>query len=87
MLTRDNNIVRIEGNWDAPVNDGVLCKVGRFLPLTIKRERLITPLVRKDGKLKAATWDEALEAVASHLKPLAGKMAALPSSRLSSESL
>jgi hypothetical protein len=26
-------IVRIEGNWDAPVNGGVICKVGRFLPL------------------------------------------------------
>ena len=91
VLTRDNNIVRIEGNWDAPVNNGVLCKVGRFLPLEEKRERIATPMVRKDGKLKAATWDEALDVVASHLKPLAGKngsgVAALASTRLSSEAL
>jgi formate dehydrogenase major subunit len=87
VLTRDNNLVRIEGAWDAPVNKGITCKVGRFLPMTDERERLTTPLVRKNGSLKAATWDEALEAVASHLKPLAGKIAALTSTRLSAESL
>jgi len=91
VLTRDNNIVRIEGNWDAPVNNGVLCKVGRFLPLDENRERIVTPMVRKDGKLKAATWDEALDVVANHLKPLSGKngngVAALASTRLSSEAL
>jgi formate dehydrogenase major subunit len=83
--------VRIEGNWDAPVNDGVLCKVGRFLPLEENRQRIATPLVRKDGKLKAATWDEALDVVAGHLKPLSGKngsgVAALASTRLSAEAL
>ncbi|HMD89862.1 MAG TPA: molybdopterin-dependent oxidoreductase [Anaerolineaceae bacterium] len=91
VLTRDNNIVRIEGNWDAPVNDGVLCNVGRFQPMEEKRERIVTPMVRKDGKLKAATWDEALDVVATHLKPLAGKngggVAALASTRLPSEAL
>ncbi|HTX78661.1 MAG TPA: molybdopterin-dependent oxidoreductase [Longilinea sp.] len=87
VLTRDNNLVRIEGAWDAPVNKGITCKVGRFLPLADERERLTTPLVRKNGALKAATWDEALEAIASHLKPLAGKIAALTSTRLSAESL
>jgi formate dehydrogenase major subunit len=87
VLTRDNNLVRIEGAWDAPVNQGITCKVGRFYPMADDRERLTTPMVRKNGSLKAATWDEALEAVASHLKPLAGKIAALTSSRLSAESL
>jgi len=91
VLTRDNAIVRIEGNWDAPVNGGVICKVGRFEPMYEERERLTTPLVRKDGKLVAATWKEALSAAASHLKPLAGKngsgVAALASTRLPAESL
>jgi formate dehydrogenase major subunit len=91
VLTRDNQIVRIEGNWDAPVNGGVICKVGRFLPLDEERERLTTPLVRKDGKLIAATWQDALAAVANQFKPLAGNngsgVAALASTRLSAESL
>ena len=59
MIVRDNHLVRIEGDWEAPVNSGLLCEVGRFTPLDDQRERIVTPLVRKDGALKAATWDEA----------------------------
>jgi formate dehydrogenase major subunit len=91
VLTRDNQIVRIEGNWEAPVNGGVICKVGRFLPMYEERERLTTPLVRKDGKLVAATWQEALTVATNQLKPLAGMngsgVAALASTRLPAESL
>ncbi len=89
VLTRDNSIVRIEGNWNATVNGGVLCKVGRFEQQDDERERVTTPLVRKDGKLVAATWEEALAAAANGLKPLAGKngVAALASTRLPAESL
>jgi formate dehydrogenase major subunit len=72
-LTRNNNLVRIEGDWDAEVNGGVLCEVGRFDPMKVDCERIATPLIRKNGALKAATWDEALSAIASELKPLAGK--------------
>jgi len=91
MVVRDNNLFRITGDWDAPVNGGVLCEVGRFLPLEEDRERVLTPMVRKNGSLKAATWDEALQAVADKLKPLVGKngynVAALASTRLPAEGL
>lgn len=73
VLTRDNALVRIEGDWDGAVNGGVLCEVGRFEPMKAKCERIATPLVRKNGALKAATWDEALTAIATQLKPLSGK--------------
>ena len=76
VLTRDNRLVRIEGDWDAPVNNGVICEVGRFHPMEEDRERLVTPLVRKDGSLKAATWDEALSAAAKQLAKQKGKSAA-----------
>jgi predicted molibdopterin-dependent oxidoreductase YjgC len=69
----------------------VICKTGRFVPVTEERERVLTPLVRKNGSLKAATWDEALDTISSHLKPLAGKktggIAAVASTRLSAEAL
>ncbi len=91
MIVRDNRLVRIEGDWDAPVNDGLLCQIGRFTPMKETRERLLTPLVRKDGALKAATWDEALGAIADKLKPLAGQngagIAAVTSPRLTAEAL
>jgi formate dehydrogenase major subunit len=91
MIVRDNRLLRIEGDWDAPVNQGVLCKIGRFEPLTDQGERIITPLVRKNGSLKAATWDEALGLVISRLKSLQGRnsdgVAALASTRLPAEVL
>ncbi|MBI9048405.1 MAG: molybdopterin-dependent oxidoreductase [Anaerolineaceae bacterium] len=88
---RDNNLIKINGDWDNEINDGVICKVGRFLPITEDRERIVTPLVRKDGKLKAATWDEAINTVAEKMKGLVGKngsgVAAAASTRLTAESL
>ncbi len=90
VLTRNNSLVRIEGDWDASVNEGVLCEIGRFKPMDVNCERLATPLVRKNGSLKAATWDEALDAIAAELKPLSGKadgIAALISTRQPAEAL
>lgn len=91
VLTRDNRLVRVLGRWDAPVNEGVLCKQGRFVPLEEDRKRITTPMVRKDGKLEPATWAEALNTVAAGLKPLAGQgkggVAAVASPRLPIESL
>lgn len=91
MIVRDNRLLRIDGDWEAPVNEGLLCKIGRFLPLDEERSRITTPLVRKNGTLKAATWEEALRTVADKLKPLAGQngsgVAALASTRLPAEAL
>ena len=91
VLTRNNSLVRIEGDWDGAVNGGLICKTGRFSPLDNQSERLLTPLVRKDGKLKAATWDEALDAAASLIKPMMGKkgdgILAAASTRLPAEAL
>jgi formate dehydrogenase major subunit len=86
VLTRDNRLVRIEGEWDAELNHGLLCDKGRFLPLEDDRARLLTPLVRKEGLLKAATWEEAMNAIAQGLGKGKG-LAALASTRLSAEDL
>jgi formate dehydrogenase major subunit len=91
VLSRNDQVVRIEGNWEAPVNDGVLCVNGRYLSLDDNRDRLQSPLVRKDGQLVPVSWDEALDAAAAGLKPLIGKngsgVAAAASTRLTAESL
>jgi len=86
VLTRDNRLVRIEGDWNAPLNNGLLCDQGRFLPLEEDRPRLLTPLVRNDGRLKATTWEEALDAIAGKLENGQG-LAALASTRLPVEDL
>jgi formate dehydrogenase major subunit len=90
-LTRDNHLVRIEGDWAAQINEGLLCKVGRFQPIEDQRVRITTPMLRKNGVLKAATWGEALDAIAEAVKPLSGKagsgVAAIASTRLPAEAL
>jgi formate dehydrogenase major subunit len=86
VLTRDNRLIRIEGEWDAELNNGLLCDKGRFLPLEDDRSRLLTPLVRKNGSLKAATWEEALKAISEGLGEGEG-LAALASTRLPVEDL
>ncbi len=90
MVVHDNQLLRIDGDWDAPVNDGLLCEQGRYTPMYDRRERLVTPLVKKNGALKAATWDEALDVLAAKLGPLAGQrgsVAAAASARLPAEAL
>jgi formate dehydrogenase major subunit len=91
IVSRDNQLLKINGLWESPVNNGLLCEVGRFQPLNEKRQRILTPMVRKDGVLKAATWGEALATVSSQFRPLSGKngtgIAAMASTRLPAEAL
>ena len=91
VLHRDNNLIKINGDWDAEINGGVLCDVGRFFPMDEKRNRVVTPMVRKDGALKAATWDEALSVVVDNLIPLIDQksegVAAIASTRLPADVL
>jgi formate dehydrogenase major subunit len=91
LIVHDNRIVRIEGDWDGAVNHGLLCEHGRYDPMQNTRDRISTPLMRKNGKLEPVSWDDALGAVADKLKPLAGRkqagLAAIASSRLPVEAL
>ena len=48
-----------------PSSDGMLCVKGRFGTTFVNHtDRLTTPLVRREGTLQPATWDEALTVVA-----------------------
>jgi predicted molibdopterin-dependent oxidoreductase YjgC len=71
LHTKDGKVVyseACESNWDRHPNKGMLCVKGRFgLDFVHSPERLRTPLVRKDGALVEASWDEALDLVASRL--------------------
>jgi formate dehydrogenase major subunit len=91
VYTRNNRVMRIMGDWEAPVNGGVLCKQGRFMPVEENRERITQPMLRKEGKLQPVSWEEALAALGTQIKPLAGKkgqgVAAIASTRLPAEAL
>lgn len=64
----DGRITKIQGDKDHPVTQGFLCpRTSQYLKRQYSPERLTTPLVRKDGVLVPATWDEALDLVAEKL--------------------
>jgi formate dehydrogenase major subunit len=67
IVTRGGNILRIEGDWDTSVNGGLLCKRGRFDPLFDDRTRITQPMLRRNGKLEPASWNDALKAIAKRL--------------------
>jgi predicted molibdopterin-dependent oxidoreductase YjgC len=57
-----------EGQFERQPNKGMLCIKGRFgLDFVDSPDRLRQPLVRKDGTLVEASWDEALGLVAERL--------------------
>jgi len=60
--------VEVTERADFPVNRGALCGKGRTAPaLLSSRVRLTSPLVRTDGVLRPADWDEALGLIAEGL--------------------
>ena len=63
---RNGKIVGASGA-DGPVNRGLTCVKGRFgVDFVQHSDRLTTPLIRnEDGEFRTATWDEALDLVAS----------------------
>jgi NADH-quinone oxidoreductase subunit G len=69
VQSSSNRVTRLLGIDSDPVNHGWLCDKGRFAFETVNSdERLVEPLVRKEGALVATSWYEALAAVAEGLK-------------------
>jgi formate dehydrogenase major subunit len=67
IVTRSGRVLRVEGEWEEH-NKGVLCVAGRFEPVYDNRPRIKTPLIRKDGQMVAASWDEALDTIVRKVK-------------------
>lgn len=68
LCIKDNEVVRVDPVVDA-VNQGLLCVKGKFVYRFINhKDRLKTPLIKKQGTFVEATWDEALDLVASKMK-------------------
>jgi len=71
---KDGRVVAVRGDRLCPVNKGLLCAKGYHLPATLYgADRLTKPLIRKGGKLVPASWDEAMNLMASKLKDVLKK--------------
>jgi len=63
---RGNTVVDVRPDIENPINKGNLCVKGRFgYEFINSPERLTAPLIKKDGGFVKATWDEALNLIAS----------------------
>lgn len=66
IVTKGETVVGVRPAMDGPANEGALCVKGQFGWEWIQSpERLKKPLVRKDGQLVEASWEEALERAAA----------------------
>lgn len=64
----NNKVKSIQAPYDAAVNQGHTCLKGRFaFSFYNHPDRLRTPLIRKDGELVPASWDEAYDYIAEKL--------------------
>lgn len=71
---RDNQIFRVSGRFESPVNHGNLCIKGRFgTDFVHAPDRLTRPLVRAKGRLHPASWDSALDLTARRLRDIRQK--------------
>ncbi len=86
--TRGNEVLRVLPRINEDVNEEWLADKGRYAIDGLKKQRLDRPYVRKDGKLQAASWDEAFGVIADKLKGLDGsKFAALAGDMVDAESM
>ncbi len=69
LSVRNNEILRANNRDHSGFNGEFLCAKGRFgFDFTSNPERIRQPLVRRNGSLEPASWEEALEEVARRLK-------------------
>jgi len=69
---RGTEVLRILPRVNEDVNEEWLGDKSRFAIDGLKRRRLDRPWVMENGKLRAATWTQAFDAIASKLHPLSG---------------
>ena len=81
-------VKRVMPRQNEEVNEIWICDKGRFAyHFAESPDRLVTPLVRKNGELSAASWEEALDLVADRLKQAGANSLALAGGSLANEDL
>jgi predicted molibdopterin-dependent oxidoreductase YjgC len=91
LNVHDGKVVGVTANYDAPVNAGSLCVKGRFhTDLIDSPDRITTPLIKRDGVFEPASWDEALDLVATRFLEIKDRegpdaLAVLSSARCTNE--
>ncbi|MEU9854280.1 molybdopterin oxidoreductase family protein [Streptomyces sp. NPDC047974] len=72
VLTLDGSrVTGARGDRDDVFSRGFVCPKGAAFPqIDADPDRLRTPLVRENGRLREASWDEAFDTIAARIRPL-----------------
>jgi len=78
VKVEDGVAKEVKGDPEHPTTAGVLCtKVSRYVERTYHPDRVLYPMRRVgrkgEGKFERISWDEALDEIASRLKPIAAR--------------
>ena len=69
LVVNNGKLVGVEPYRRSPINEGKLCPKGvTCWEFVHSPDRLTKPLIKKNGKFEEASWDEALDLVASKFK-------------------
>ncbi|MDX3309507.1 molybdopterin oxidoreductase family protein [Streptomyces sp. NPDC054884] len=72
LTIEGTRVTGARGDRDDVFSKGFICPKGAAFPAVDgDPDRLRTPLVRRDGELREATWEEAFDAVAAGIRPVA----------------
>ena len=86
--TRGREVMRILPRLNEAVNEEWISDKTRFACDGLLRQRLDRPYVRRDGRLKPATWVEAFRAIADRLQGLSGsRIAAIAGDLVDAEAM
>ena len=69
---RGSEVMRVLPILNEDINEEWISDKTRFACDGLRRQRLDTPYVRRDGSLEPATWDQAFDAVAAAIKDVPG---------------
>ena len=77
LTIRDESVLRVLARDNHEVDDGWLCDRGRFAYPKLAEGRIVEPLLRDGGELRAVSWEHALEEAALRLRRAGARTAAL----------
>src|SRR3546814_4903325 len=86
--SRGMEVLRVLPRINEEINEEWISDKTRFACDGLSRQRLDRPYVRRDGKLRPASWDEAFAAIAARVEGVAGtKIAAVAGDLAACESM
>lgn len=68
---KTGKVVGVEPRYDWPVTNGKMCPKGVTAYQTVEHDdRILTPLIKKNGKFIKASWEEALDVIEENFKKI-----------------